>query len=114
MDGIKVRDHDELDDDEDSEGSEIGGDRDSDHDDKLQGQLRLKTKAQQDWDYLKQTVGGKQQSKWNKQGPDNGDDEQESGLASEEMMNLQEKVDNILEKEEELISSHMNLIKENA
>jgi hypothetical protein len=36
MDNIKVRDHDELDDD-DSDGSEIGGDRE-DEDDKLKAQ----------------------------------------------------------------------------
>jgi hypothetical protein len=30
------------------------------------------------------------------------------------MMDFQEKVDTLLEKEEELVSSHMNLIKENA
>jgi hypothetical protein len=42
MNNIKVRDHDELDD--DSDGSEIGGDRDDDE--KLIAQQRLKTKVQ--------------------------------------------------------------------
>lgn len=32
----------------------------------------------------------------------------------DEMLELQEKVDNVLEKEEELVKDHMNLIKENA
>lgn len=62
INNIKVRDHDELD--EDSEGSEIGGDRD-DPDDKLVAQQRLKTKVQQDWNYLKSTLGGKNNARSN-------------------------------------------------
>lgn len=57
MDNIKVRDHDDLD--EDSDGSEIGGDRDDHDDDKLKAQQRLKNKEKQDWNYLKSTLGGK-------------------------------------------------------
>ena len=56
MDNIKVRENDDLDD--DSEDSEIGGDREDDE--KVQAQQRLKTKAQQDWNYLKSTLSGKQ------------------------------------------------------
>ena len=59
MDNIKVRDHDDLDEDDDSDGSEIGGDRDDPVEDKLKAQQRMKTKVQQDWNYLKSTLGGK-------------------------------------------------------
>jgi len=43
MNNIRVRDNDELDD--DSDGSEIGGDRDEQPDDKLVAQQRLNNKA---------------------------------------------------------------------
>jgi hypothetical protein len=130
IDNINVREQDELDD--SSDGSDIGADRDND-DDKLVAQQRLKTRAQQDWNYLKQTLGSKsrkheQDNSWgdkNNKFPSSehnhisssnhgsggsGDDEENDG----DMMELQEKADTVLEKEEELISQHMHLIKENA
>lgn len=118
MDNIKVRENDDLDD--DSEDSEIGGDREDDE--KVQAQQRLKTKAQQDWNYLKSTLSGKQNpGGWrNQQLPtsdpshDPSTEDDGLGLKNEGLLDLQEKVDNILEKEEELISQHMHLIKENA
>ena len=61
MNNIRVRDNDELDD--DSDGSEIGGDRDDQNDDKLVAQQRLNNKAQQDWNYLKSTMGGANKGK---------------------------------------------------
>ena len=43
------------------------------------------------------------------------EEEREDGdMESEDLLNLQEKATNILDKEEELINNHMNLIKENA
>ena len=124
MNNIRVRDNDELDD--DSDGSEIGGDRDEQPDDKLVAQQRLNNKAQQDWNYLKQTMGGGNKGKggnWKDQHHQQNDragdfnyQQQQEVLQDEEdlQMKLQEKADTILEKEEELISQHMHLIKENA
>ena len=120
MNNIRVRDNDELDD--DSDGSEIGGDRDEQPDDKLVAQQRLNNKAQQDWNYLKQTMGGGNKGKggnWkdqhNQQNDRAGDfNYQQQVLQYEEdlQMKLQEKPDTILEKEEELISQHMYVIKD--
>ena len=61
MNNIRVRDNDELDD--DSDGSEIGGDRDEQPDDKLVAQQRLNNKEKSDWNYLKQTMGGANKGK---------------------------------------------------
>jgi hypothetical protein len=41
--------------DDDSDGSEIGGDRDIEQDD---NKSRLKNKEKEDWNYLKSTLGG--------------------------------------------------------
>lgn len=42
------------------------------------------------------------------------DEGKENRYPSDEFINFQDKVDALLEKEEELIAAHMNLIKENA
>ena len=59
---------------------------------------KLKNKMNEDWQFLKQTLHGE----WNNKG------------ASSEMLNFQEKVDMLIEEEEELIGTHMKYIKEAA
>ena len=58
MNNIKVREQDDLD---SSSGSEIGGDRDDDKrdsDEEEEAKQRLKTKMNEDWNYLKKTLHG--------------------------------------------------------
>lgn len=116
LDNIKVREQDELD--EDSEGSEIGGDRCVENEEeKVQAQQRFKTRQQQDWNYLKQTLGGSQQKGWkDQQMPQQQQQQNQDWIdnPNDDMLNFHEKVDTLLEKEEELIGQHMHLIKENA
>lgn len=76
----------------------IGRDRDTVHQPpqkpiQQKQQDRLKSNAKQDWNYLKQTL---------------------TNNPFTEEIELQEKVDEVMEQEEELIATHMQLIKENA
>ncbi len=51
------------DDDDDSDGSEIGGDREHDEpQDPATIKAKMKTKANEDWNYLKQTLSGNRET----------------------------------------------------
>lgn len=117
---LRVREIDDLDD--DSSGSEIGGDRDYQDDGQDNPQVaeqRMKSKMSDDWNYLKKTMNGMEgPNSGFKKAQNNKDDDyndvQDNKYPSQELLDFHEKVDTLLEKEEELISAHMNLIKENA
>ena len=76
----------------------------------------MKTKANEDWNYLKKTMNGDRGFKLRQDEGlnDDKDDDKDLKFSSKEMIEFHEKVDTLLEKEEEIISTHMNLIKENA
>ena len=91
----------------------------------LKSQQRLKSHAKEDFNYLKQTLSGSKDAKrWGGQLPKqrleptvlnvDEDEDEDEDEQNDQIMDLAEKADNVLEKEEELISSHMMFIKENA
>lgn len=102
-------------DEEDSSGSEIGGDRDQDdiHDPSMAEQ-RLKTKIEEDWNYLKKTMNSGEGTNKGFFKPPVLNQDPHDKYPSQELIDFHEKVDTLLEKEEELVNSHMRLIKENA
>jgi len=67
----------------------------------------MKTKMAEDWNYLKKTIAGDGFQGINGQ-------EDKENRPSQDMLDFQEKADSLMEKEEEVIGTHMNLIKENA
>lgn len=96
----------------DSSDSELGNDRDDDDTPvDPNAKSNLKTKMAEDWNYLKKTIasGGFNDIKNGSQAEDD-----KENRPSQDMLEFQEKVDSLLEKEEEVIGTHMNLIKENA
>jgi len=104
---VKVRE--DIDDD-DSSGSEIGGDRDED--DAQASQAKMKSRMNDDWNYLKQTIAGGFGGGAKPQ--DEHPEIDKENRPSQEMLDFQDKADTLMEKEEEMIQAHMNLIKDNA
>lgn len=73
----------------------------------------MKKKQKEDWNYLKQTLNGGQGFGLNGNG-DGAKNENDPQFIDPQMLTFHEKVDKIVDEEEELINKHLQYLKEAA